>query len=371
MTNILLLYCTLLLSTIVSCQAWMPQTTRSFVVASIQRSLSKYVDAEFERVQQQQHEDEEEANEEDNNTEQLPDPFQKQYKSLIDLSLEADPEIMNARIPFFEDDNYIDVKVAFMAELDGVSYGIGVPFDPSVALVIEDSTDGSANFLSPDDDENEELMQLMATQLHEHLGKDLQLKRTPRVLTVDGPLNNYTRNWEGQILPRSFTAKELMERDEQDTVDYFLKFMKEELGEEEFQKTMNGEDEELDDELAALFDIPGLGTSADDEKGLEELMKSMLNDDDPEEQWKGLEKFGKLEGEETLKLVGYIIPGGKSYTLVQLLKPYVIVGRYIQDEVENRFELLSPEEALIVEPRLAEVCRADLEKSGLSLASIP
>ena len=82
-----------------------------------------------------------------------------------------------------------------------------------------------------------------------------------------------------------------------------------------------------------------------------------------------MERFGKLEGEETLKLVGYIIPGGKSYTLVQLLKPYVIVGRYIPDNVENRFELLTPEEALVVEPRLAEVCRADLERSGLNLAT--
>ncbi|GAX09398.1 hypothetical protein FisN_6Lh229 [Fistulifera solaris] len=323
--------------------------------------MTKYVDAEFERVQQTQQEEEI-----DEATEPV-DPLREQYKSLMDLSLEADPEIMNARIPFFENENYIDVKLAFMAELDGVTYGIGVPFDPSVALVIESNNDGdAAQFLSPDDDENEELMQLMAAQLHEHLGKDLQLKRTPRVLTVDGPLNNYTRNWENQILPRPFTAKELMERDEQDTVEYFLQVMKEELGEEEFQKTMNGEDEDVDDELMALFDIPGLGN--DDEEGLEELIKSML-DEDPDEQLKELERFGKVEGEETLKLVGYIIPGGKSYTLVQLLRPYVIVGRYIQDDVENRFELLSPDEALVVEPRLAEVCRKDLEKSGLSLSS--
>jgi hypothetical protein len=320
--------------------------------------MTKYVDAEFERVQEAQNEEE---------IDQEPvDSWREQYKSLMDLSLEADPEIMNARIPFFENENYIDVKLAFMAELDGVTYGIGVPFDPSVAVVIE-SQDGAAQFLSPDDDENEELMQLMAAQLHEHLGKDLQLKRTPRVLTVDGPLNNYTSNWENQILPRPFTAKELMERDdEQDTVEYFLKVMREELGEEEFQKTMNGDDEDVDDEMMALFDIPGLNKN--DEEGLEELMKSML-DEDPDEQFKELEKFGKVEGEETLKLVGYIIPGGKSYTLVQLLRPYVIVGRYIQDDVENRFELLSPEEALVIEPRLAEVCQKDLEKSGLSLSS--
>lgn len=343
----------ILLLLIVPYHAW-TQSPRPF--RSAQRFMSNYVDAEFERVQDKQDEITEPENW---------NQFEEQYKSLIDLSLEADPEIMITRIPFFEDENYIDVKLAFMAELDGVKYGIGVPFDSSVAVVIEDS-DGSATFLSPDDDENEELMQLMAAQLHEHLGQDLQLKRTPRVLTVGGPLNNYTKNWEGQILPRPFTAEELMERDERDTVDYFLQFMKEELGEEEFEKTMNGEDGELDDEIAALFDVPGLGTSADDEKGVEELIKSML--DDPDEQLKELEKFGKVEGEETLKLVGYIIPGGKTYTLVQLLKPYVIVGKYIQDDVESRFELLSPDEALVVEPRLAEVCKGDLEKSGLSLS---
>lgn len=326
--------------------------------------LSRYVDAEFERVQEKETKDDESVTEQ----EDMNALIEPSKKSLMDLSLEADPEMMNTRIPFFEDENYIDVKLAFMAQLDGVSYGIGVPFDSSVAVVIEDNG-SEANFLSPDDDENEELMQLMAAQLHEHVGTDLQLKRTPRVLTVDGPLANYTKDWKRQILPRSFTAAELLERnDDNDTVDSFLQFMKDELGEEEYEKTMNDEDDDLDDEMAALFDIPGLGTRADDEQGIDELIQSML--DDPDEQWKELEKFGKLEGEETLKLVGYIIPGGKSYTLVQLLRPYVVVGKYIQEDAESRFELLSPEEALIVEPRLAEVCKEDLEKSGFTLATM-
>ena len=120
--------------------------------------MSKYVDAEFERVQKEQ----EQAND-DTEQPNTPEPLlfgQEPSKSLMELSLEADPEIMNARIPFFdpiENTNYIDVKLAFMAQLDGVSYGIGVPFDPSVAVVIEDnnSTDGATTlFLSPYDDEN-------------------------------------------------------------------------------------------------------------------------------------------------------------------------------------------------------------------------
>ena len=75
-------------------------------------------------------------------------------KSLFDLSLESDPEFMDSRIPFIDysttksssGTNYIDVKLAFMAELDGAQYGIAIPFDSAAALTLE-KEDGSVEYL--------------------------------------------------------------------------------------------------------------------------------------------------------------------------------------------------------------------------------
>jgi len=213
------------------------------------------------------------------------------------------------------------------------------------------------------------MMQLMAAQLQEHVGKDLQLKRTPRILTISGPLESYTKNWKGAILPDPISAKDLMEEDDDDDDDEiaaFHAFMKKELGEEEYEKTMKESDDDISDELKALFDIPGLGTQENDNAGIAELMRSML--DEPEAQMKTLEQIGSLENQDAaLKLVGYMLPNGKSYSLVHLLKPYVLVGKYIPDENDHHFELLSPQESLVIEPQLSKLFKDDLEKVGLEL----
>jgi hypothetical protein len=318
---------------------------------------SDVLDVDFERV-----EDPPSSNK-NRDTEETPQEVPSVPGTLFDLSLGSDPDWKDARVPFFDGENYIDVKLAFTAELDGVSYGIGSPCDPVVAVAYEKG-DGPAVYLSPDDDENEEMMQLMAAQLQDHVGENLQLKRTPRVLTVSGPLDNYTKNWKDAILPESFDISALLEEDEKDdSVDSFLKFMKDELGEEEFEKTMQEDSDDIDPELRALFDIPGLGTEADDKEGTEELLNTIL--DDADEQMKSLEEFGSEQDSAALKLVGYILPSGKSYSLVQILQPTIIVGKYVNDPNDNRFELLSRDEAALVEPRLGEVCKEDLEKAGL------
>jgi len=153
---------------------------------------------------------------------------QEPAKSLLDLSLESDPDFSESRIPFLDHNaandgggtNYIDVKIAFMAELDGVQYGIGVPFDSAVALTVE-KPDGSVQYLAPDVEDNEELMQIMAAQLHDNVGTDLQLQKTPRVLTVAGPLDNYTKNWREKLLPNPVEPNDLMDSNDGDGLDFF------------------------------------------------------------------------------------------------------------------------------------------------------
>ena len=287
-------------------------------------------------------------------------------KTLLDLSLESDTELRDTRIPFVDGENYIDVKLAFMAEMDGLSYGIGVPFEPAAALAFEKG-DGSVTCLSPDVDENEEFLQLMAAQLQEHVGEDLRLKRTPRVLTISGPLENYTKNWEENILPDPVDAKTLLGDDSDNDLEFFHSFMKEELGEEEYERTLEESSDDISDEFRSLFDIPGLGTEVDDVRGMEKMVESML--DEPEEQMKRLEELGGPDLDHDgvgLKLVSYILPGGKSYSLVQLLKPFILIGRLVESKDDTRFELLSPEEAPILTPRLEAVCKEDFERFGLT-----
>lgn len=295
-------------------------------------------------------------------------------KSLLDIALESDSDFNETRIPFLDytttdskdgGTNYIDVKIAFMAELEGVQYGIGIPFDHAVALTLE-SEDGSVKYLSPDDDDNEELMNIMATQLHDHVDPGLQLSRTPRVLTVVGPLDKYTMNWKEILLPSPVEAKTLIDTEDED-LDFFHRFMKEELGEKEYEKTLNEEgDDDLTAELLELFDIPGLGVKKDDPESIQELLDTIL---DPELEFEkaktnlGLDKF-EHDG-VALKLISYIFREGKSYSLVKLLRPYVLVGRFMPGNDDPHFELLSPNEEKMIIPKLQETCEADLEKLKL------
>jgi hypothetical protein len=195
-------------------------TARSWVARSCRgRGLStitglpsllrnEIIDAEFESVNS-------ENDTKTDPTKSLTD--KKTGKTLFDLSLDADSDFKNTRIPFLdsssssaEGTNYIDVKLAFMAELDGVQYGIGITFDAPAAVTVEDKISGTVEYLSSENDENDEYMQIMATQLMEHVGDDLRLHRTPRVLTISGPLDKYTKNWKEKLSPKPFEVEELL-----------------------------------------------------------------------------------------------------------------------------------------------------------------
>lgn len=337
-------------------------------------SSSDILDVEFERVNP-----ENATSEERSQGIHLNALGEETTKSLFDLSIEADPEFANSRIPFLDygggganakdgGTNYIDVKMAFMADLDGAQYGIGVPFDPAVAVTLEKS-DGSVEYLSPDTEDNEELMEIMAVQLHEHVGADLKLQKTPRVLTVVGPLDNYTKNWREKILPDPVPAEDLMDTSDE-SLDFFHKFMRQELGDEEYEKTMNEEDDddELPPDLLELFEVPGLGDLNDEsEASMKEVMESLLSPEKDFENAKESLGLNSLDHEGVaLKLISYVFAEGKSYSLVKLLRPYILVGRFVPDENDPRFELLDSEEEKIVLPRLEKVCKADLERAGFA-----
>jgi hypothetical protein len=298
-------------------------------------------------------------------------------KTLLDLSLEAD--LNHTRVPFVEGSDYIDVKLAFMAELDGVSYGIAVPYDAPAAIVIQDTKEGSISaVISPEsDEEGLELMEIFAAQLQQQMGEDIVLRKTPRVLTIEGPLDTHTKDWKKDLLPLPVEPDSLMD-ETNESLEFFHQFMKDELGEEEYEKTMRGEDGMLlNDELLDLFQVSAEDMFGDlnNDEDLQALMDSVLS---PEENMAEMEKTlqpSALDHDSVaLKLVSYVFPEGKTYSLVQLLKPYVLVGRYVpptEDDPELRFELLSPEEERMVIPQLEQVCKEDLERVGLQIQKQP
>lgn len=410
---------------------------RPFIISSSSRltvsaSRDNIVDAEFERVEENDDSLKPKAKEENNkqtsNEKRSSSPGKaNSEKSLFELSLEAssaadgsqssDLDLNNLRIPFVDtgpdmDGKYIDAKLAFTVELDGVTYGIGCTFDPAAAIVFE-KPDGTVVNVPPDpeppgirskeatDDGNsnkdedvlenrQELMEIFAAQLQENVDEDLKLIKTPRCLTIAGPLEKYTDQWQDNLLPKPVSTKELLDESDED-LDYFLDFMKKELGEEEVAKTLAGTEDTIkelgmtDEELLELFggadgisDTPFKNEGGDDDDAdlaaMEDILKSTLLST-PEEQ---LQEFQKANGIDldhdgvALKLVSYTFPKDKkAYSLVHLLKPYVLVGRYCNDDKESdemiRFDLIPPEEEKVLFPRLEQICKLDLEKAGLSL----
>jgi hypothetical protein len=310
-----------------------------------------------------------------------PDDSELISKSLFDLSLESDRDFSRTRIPFVDTtilttsrNNYIDMKLAFMVSLDDAQYGIGIPFDTPVAVTYEDEQQ-TVEYLSPDTDNEDvlELIAIMATQIHDQMGPDLQLQHTPRMLTVSGPMQKYTQDWETKLVPSPIEASVLLktirnynataatdyERDDgEHDLAFFHQFMKQELGVEEYEKTLNEElSEDVLNELLPFFLIPDVAndTLLTPESDFE-IAKDVL----------GIRE--KLEhGGVALKLISYIFANGKTYSLVQLLQPFAIVGKYILENAEGRFELLSPEEEKSILPRLEEICQQDLLKTNLRL----
>ncbi|CAB9498985.1 expressed unknown protein [Seminavis robusta] len=347
-------------------------SSSSSVLFSSTKKPHDIVDAEFEV-----------STDTDDSSPPLPpsdDDNSDQHQSLLDLSLNSgDPRWKQARIPFVDtvSQTAIEGTLSFLVTVDGIEYGIATPCDAAAAITSED-TDGTVTYLHPDDDDNAELMEIMAAQLVEHVGADLSLKRTPRVLTITGDLDKYTQNFADEILPPPHPTRTLLEDDDDETESWFHEFMRAELGEEEYQKTMNepATAESIGDELMELFDVAGMGERSDDVAGMEAMIQDLLDEVDP------LESVGIKEEDQNphdaLKLVSYHFGKGRAYSLVRLLKPYTLVGRLVQtdnnnissdDQEENfHFELMTKEEEKLVIPKVEQVCMKELESAGLDLA---
>lgn len=373
-------------------------------VRALKDSAKDIVDVDFERVDSDSIERDtyDQSSSSIDNSQVMDDRKQ----NLFDISLDADQRWKTTRIPFCRGDEYIDAKLAFMVELEGVQYGIAVPFDDAVAIIVQErNQDNSENdkknsavsvtYVDPDkydeNDEYQELMEIMAAQVQKELGEEFMLRKTPKVLTISGGLGRITDNWEQSLLGKPAPADDFLksfqlgEESLDEEINDFMAFMRNELGDEEFEKTLRDEPDEDDQLLMKLFDIPGLGDRKDDKAGLEELIKSMEDDLDDD---KGVnaqaKQFEPDTGGLSLKLISFEFPNSaKSYSLVKLLEPYVLVGKYCEVEGEPgftvsdegnqefvakdvRFDLLSSDEERLLIPKLERLCQKDLADAGLS-----
>jgi len=375
-------------------------TTRHKLTSFPDQDEEDYLDVEFERVEPKTKGRTKAKRKKRVDTEEEDDDWVTSVfgepKNLIDLSFEtADQPWDEVRIPFYQGEEYIDGKLAFMVDFEGQSYGIAVPFDDAVGVVVQEvvvdesdkknptSTIKTTN-ISPESydtvEEYAELMEIFAKQVHEQLGEDLYLRKTPKVLTISGGLDEITKNWQKKVVSKPLDVDELLEAaSEKDAqtmekeLQEFYTFMRQELGDEEFEKTMNGQDEELSKEdeefLNSLFTISGVGIKKDDLDGMENLVKSLENDlkvGVPD-----AKKFTAKMEDASLKLLGYTFPkSGKSYFLVKPLKPVTLIGRQMK-EVEDSicFELLTPEEEQIIIPKIESMCEEEMKSNGLTFES--
>eukprot|EP00535_Pseudo-nitzschia_heimii_P007136 CAMPEP_0197174318 /NCGR_PEP_ID=MMETSP1423-20130617/891_1 /TAXON_ID=476441 /ORGANISM="Pseudo-nitzschia heimii, Strain UNC1101" /LENGTH=425 /DNA_ID=CAMNT_0042623233 /DNA_START=83 /DNA_END=1360 /DNA_ORIENTATION=+ len=363
-------------------------------------SEGDFVDVEFERSppEVQIENSSGDLSSEDENTQDDLSALLGTRKNLIDVSLDTgDPLWKETRIQFYRGTEFIDCRLAFTVDLEGQSYGIGVPFDDVVAIVVQEKNDKEKNRsnndnvvtknIDPDayndNEEYAELMEIFAVQVQEQFGEDYKLRKTPKVLTISGGLDKITKDWQNKVITKPFDIDDLVEiskpKNEDDLsteLDSFYKFMRDELGDKEFEKTMNGgTDEDFVgtelNELMGLFDVPMVeGDDNKDAAGFDELMQSIAKDIETGEVSEANEFIPDTDN-AALKLLGYTFrESGKSYFLVKPLKPYTLIGRHVQDEQDMiRFELLTPEEDKVIIPKLEEICQEDLKANGLNFPS--
>ena len=73
-----------------------------------------------------------------------------------------------------------------------------------------------------------------------------------------------------------------------------------------------------------------------------------------------------MQPSSALKLLNFIGPGNKEYTILKPLRPILLVGKEDPSDYTRRI-LLTEEERKVILPRLEKSCRDGLEEAGYFL----
>ena len=298
-----------------------------------------------------------------------------QTNSLLDMTMDDN----NVTFPFVDPqtEQTLNCRLAVTAELeDGQLYAVGIPSQHGVLMVIERPSAGSADesgsttangasmeaeYLDPDLEDNVEVLELMAGALQKYLSPDLKLQRTPRILTIAGDLDQYVDALPGNLVSADMTMEKIMEEPDGD-LDKLFDFFKEQMGDEVFEATME-EATDLDPSIMSLFEMSD-----------EDDIDKPFNLAEMEEAFRNLSADIQHQG-VGVKLVGFQVNNndGKDkitsppsfYSLVKPIRPLTVVGRLRREGTETVFELLTPEEEVLIVPRLEQVCKEDMVAQGL------
>ena len=100
------------------------------------------------------------------------------------------------------------------------------------------------------------------------------------------------------------------------------------------------------------------------------LLSDLDSINDKEARFKDTDYDGlvrKLQPSAALKLINFLGPGGREYTILRPLRPILLVGREDPDDYTRRI-LLTEEERRRILPRLESACREGLEEAGFFLS---
>ena len=332
----------------------------------------------------------------------------KQF-SLVEYSQQQDPDWKSMPVAFCDtvSNSYIDCNLAFYVkdplghDGQGAEYTLGVPCEVPIVVALEitdnqdngksqnDDDDGAFTSLSrvipinpenTDEDimseeEKNEIFQMAARALMEEFGEGIRLKKTPRVLTLDGNLDEVIGDWKEVLLDTINNSKDsdklsfedalnIFGGDNNDGEDYFDTIMRRDLGDDYMKLAEEDGDDDIDNELLKLFDSESITTDGDISKVLD-----FLNNGDSTSDLDGdLDALlQQLNPSSALRLLNFMTQDGKEVTILRPVRPMLLLGKEDPDDYTRRI-LLTEEEMTEVLPRLESVCREGLEKAGFFLA---
>lgn len=331
--------------------------------------------------------------------------------SLVEYSQNQDPEWKSMPVAFCDtlSNTYVDCNLAFYVKdplgdgNEGAEYALGVPCEVPIVVALElgddqggsssaVAADGVVNLskvipINPDDEsdggsvavmseeEKEGIFQMAARALMDEFGQKIRLKKTPRVLTIEGNLEGAMGDWKeillggvdggkkegGMSFEEALEAYDEIESMDNDEEDFFDKIMKRDLGPDYMKLVEDDDDDSMDEELLKLFDLESLDEDLDD------LMDDIDAKGNKVAENAYEELVQRLQPSAALKLVNFLGPGGKEYTILRPLRPVLLLGKEDPDDYTRRI-LLTREELSEVLPRLESTCREGLEKAGFFLA---
>ncbi|KAL7438829.1 hypothetical protein ACHAXH_009178 [Discostella pseudostelligera] len=389
-----------------SCKRWQPaaliaDTTRTRTsAAKLDLSPTNIIDAEVI------------SSDDDNNNNNESATSPSSSNNLIEYSQNLDPDWKSMPIAFCDtqSNTYVDCNLAFYVKDPTTTSTLGVPCEIPivVALELEENEDGAKNVvnlsrvipINPDDtsvydpesgpldnnsiflqdEDKEEIFQLAARALMEEFGPTIRLKRTPRVLTMEGDLDEVLGGdwrrvlWGGSGQKRANDDEMSLENmlhayadDDADEKnggeDFFDTIMKRDLG-ADYESLVDDDDDDIDedllkDDLNDLMDkVKDIKTELDDES--EEV-------DYEDSSYDAL--LRRLQPSAALRLLNFLGPDGREYTILRPLRPILLVGKEDPDDYTRRILLTEEEKARIL-PRLEGACREGLEGilSGYNIA---